>query len=109
LLSDERLKGLTGSESHLVASFLEAYTKSDERLDVAAATYGKDRDIHRRLLTLVDGLLKLAKSGSGFSDPETSSGQTPHCKLPPTVGEAFLVHSLPLGLTSAESSVALPV
>jgi hypothetical protein len=43
-----------------VASFLESHTKGDEGLDVAAATYGKDRDVHGRLLTLVDGrLLKL--------------------------------------------------
>jgi hypothetical protein len=55
VLSDERLKGLAGSESHLVASFLESHTKGDEGLDVAAATYGKDRDVHGRLLTLVDG------------------------------------------------------
>jgi hypothetical protein len=43
-----------------VVSFLETHTKGDERLDVAAATYGKDRDVHGRLLTVVDGrLLKL--------------------------------------------------
>src|SRR5215217_1928682 len=30
---------------------------SDEGLDVAAATYGKDRDVHGRLLTVVDGRL----------------------------------------------------
>jgi hypothetical protein len=38
-----------------VASFLESHTKGDEGLDVAAATDGKDRDVHGRLLTLVDG------------------------------------------------------
>jgi hypothetical protein len=60
MLSDERLEGLAGSESHLVASFLESHTKGDEGLDVAAATDGKDRDVHGRLLTVVDGrLLKL--------------------------------------------------
>jgi hypothetical protein len=55
VLSDERLEGLAGSESHLVASFFESHTKGDEGLDVAAATDGKDRDVHRRRLTLVDG------------------------------------------------------
>jgi len=29
----ERLKGLAGSESHLVASFLESHTKGDKGLD----------------------------------------------------------------------------
>jgi hypothetical protein len=48
------------SVSYLVASFLESPTKGDEGLDVAAATDGKDGDVHGRLLTLVDGrLLKL--------------------------------------------------
>src|SRR3712207_709362 len=75
VLSDERLEALAGSESHLVASFLESHTKGDEGLDVAAATYGKDRDVHGRLLSFVDGgFLSRTKSGSGFSHPETSSG-----------------------------------
>src|SRR5688500_18233943 len=57
VLGDKRLEGLAGSESHLVAGFLESHTQGDEGLHVAAATYGKDRDVHGRLLTLVDGRL----------------------------------------------------
>ena len=48
VLSDERLEGLATSQSHLVASFLESHTKGHEGLDVAPATYGKDRDVHRK-------------------------------------------------------------
>src|ERR687898_544595 len=57
VLGDERLEGLAGSEGYLVASFLESRTKGDEGLDIAAATYGKDRDVHGQLLTVVDGRL----------------------------------------------------
>src|SRR5918995_7269203 len=46
VLGDERLEALAGSESHLVASFLESHTKGNKRLDVAAATDGKNRDVH---------------------------------------------------------------
>jgi hypothetical protein len=52
VLGDERLEALAGSEGHLVAGFLESHTKGDEGLDVAAATYGKDRYVHGRLTLL---------------------------------------------------------